>query len=362
MRTRIAIVYNKPCPSRYDATGETKAVVDVLQSVDAVYQALLELGYYAVRVPLSPPVERVRRDLNSLDVDLVFNLFEGFCGYPETEVLVPETLEEMWIACTGCHGSVLKLTIDKAKVKAMMKAAGIPTPDFQVLNPRIMHMFQLKYPCIVKPRGEHASHGVSERSVVNNFTSLEKQVKAVSETYGGSALVEEFIDGREFSITVLGNSSESVLPVSEIIYSLPPGIPRILTFAAKWEADSPYFHGTGVVCPAEITAGERECFSGLAQAAFRFLGCRGYARIDLRVDEAGQIKVIEINPNPDISPGSGAVRQAAAAGMTYNQFIEKIVKLALEDGYYEKRGSPYVSKRQTGPDGDTAAHTRIQTA
>ena len=92
MRTRVAIVYNEPLPSRYDTAGEEKAVLGVLQAVDAVHQALLELGYEVTRVPLVPPLEQARSKLSSLDVDLVFNLFEGFCGQPETEALVPETL------------------------------------------------------------------------------------------------------------------------------------------------------------------------------------------------------------------------------------------------------------------------------
>ena len=342
MRARVAIVYNEPYPSRYNIAGEEKAVLGVLHAVTAVHQVLLKLGYHVTRVSLVPPFELVRRKLRSLDVDLVFNLFEGFCGYPETEALVPETLLELGIPYTGCPRTALSLAVDKIKVKVVLKAAGIPTPDFQLLNPQTLHMFQLKYPCIVKPRAEDASHGLTEGSVVSNFASLGKQVRVISESYGGNALVEEFIDGREFNTTVLSSSQGTVLPVSEIAYSLPSEKPRILTFAAKWESDSLYFQGTKVVCPAEIGIYEQGHVAETALTAFRLLGCQGYARVDMRLDEEGLFHVIEVNPNPDISPDSGAVRQAEAAGMTYPQFIEKIVQLALEREYHDHQDTPDV--------------------
>lgn len=330
MPTRVAIVYNEPYPSRYDAVGEEKAVLGVLEAVTAVHRALLELDDSVVRVPLVPPLERAEKTLRDLDTDIVFNLFEGFCGYPETEAIVPEILSEMGIPCTGCPGSMLRLALDKAKVKVILKDALIPTPDFQLLNPETLPIFQLGYPCIVKPCCEDASHGLSPDSIVNDFAALERQVRFIDTTYRGGVLVEEFIDGREFNATVLGNSEGTVLPMSEIAYSLPPGMPRILTFAAKWEPDSPYFQGTSPICPADIGAREREGIIKTALAAFRILGGVGYARVDMRLDHEGQVNVIEVNPNPDISPGSGAVRQAKAAGMTYTQFIGKIVELALE--------------------------------
>ncbi len=330
MHARVAIVYNEPYQSRYDALGEEKAVLGVLEAVEAVHRALLELDCKVVRLSLTPPLERAEKSLRDLDTDLVFNLFEGFCGYPETEALVAQVISERGIPCTGCPDSALGLALDKAKMKMILKAAGIPTPDFQLLNPETLHMFQLGYPCIVKPRGEDASHGLSPESVVNDFTALDRQIRVVSNYYGRDALVEKFVDGREFNATVLGNSEYTVLPVSEIAYSLPSGMPRILDFAAKWEPDSLYFQGTKAICPANISAEEQKHITEMAVAAFRLLGGKGYARVDMRMDQEEQLNVIEVNPNPDISPGTGAARQAEAAGMTYTQFIGKIVELALE--------------------------------
>lgn len=360
MRKRVAIIYNEPRHSRYEAVGEGKAVLGVLEAVKAVHRALLELDFDVTLLPLVLPVERAERELRNLDKDLVFDLFEGFCDYPETEAVPPEILSQTGIPCTGCPPSALKLGSDKAKMKVLLKAAGLKTPDFQLLNPETLRMFRLGYPCIVKPRCEDASHGLSPESVVNDAASLERQTRLVSTRYSGGALVEKFIAGREFNATILGDSECSVLPVSEIVYSLPSGMPRILTFAAKWQPESPYFEGTKAVCPAEVETEERERITETAVAAFRILGGKGYARVDMRMDQAGQVNIIEVNPNPDISPGSGAVRQAETAGMTYTQFIEKIAQLTLHGKDNENRYPPYDSRRQTRHKGNTPQYTGIQ--
>jgi D-alanine-D-alanine ligase len=359
MCARIAVVYNEPNPSRYDRTHEQKAVVGVLEAVEAVRASILELGYEAVLLPLVPPFKTARRKLASLKVALVFNLFEGFCGEPETEALVPQALDELGVPYTGCPTPVLRLALDKAKVKVLLRAAGIPTADFQLLNPETLSTFRLDYPCIVKPRAEDASHGITADSVVTDFASLARQVNVVAESYGSGALVEKFIGGREFNATIMGNSECTLLPVSEIVYSLSPGVPRILSFEAKWEEDSIYFKGTKVVCPAEISPAERDYITGTALAAYILLGCGGYARVDMRMDEEGRLNVMEVNPNPDISPGTGAARQSLAAGMNYTRFVEKIIKLALEKKSYDRRHPPHGRRGQTGTDANSPEYARI---
>ena len=361
MRGRVAVVYNEPYPSRYDEIGEEKAALDVLDAVEAVHQALLQLDFDAVLVPLAPPMAQVESKLISLDTDLVFNLFDGFYDHPETEALVPEILSQAGIPFTGCPGSMLGLALDKAKVKTLLNAAGILTPDFQVLDPRTLHLFRLGYPCIIKPRCEDASLGISPESVVNDFAALERQSKLVSTCYGGDALVEEFIDGREFNATVLGDSTHSVLPISEIVYSLPPGMPRILTLAAKWEPSSLYFQATRAICPADLEAEEQKRIVETVRAAFELVGGRGYARVDMRMGDDGELNVLEVNPNPDISPGTGAARQAAAAGMSYNQLIEEFVRLALDEKNNENQCSPDDLQRQRQHHRNAAPYSGVQT-
>ncbi len=359
MRQRLAIVYNEPQASRYSSTNEEKAVLGVLESVNAVHKALLELGYEATLLPLLPPFTEARKKLEALKAAAVFNLFEGFCGEPETEVLVPETLTELGIPYTGCRADILKLALDKAGVKKILKEADIPTPDFQVISPETLDTFKLDFPCIVKPRAEDASHGISANSLVKDFDALERQVRAITESYHSGALVEHFLGGREFNATVMGNQEGVVLPVSEIVYSLAPEIPRILTFEAKWEPDSPYFKGTKVDCPAKVSEQERKYIADTAMSAFKLLVGRGYARMDMRMDEAGKLNIIEVNPNPDISPGTGAARQSGAAGMSYAEFIGQIINLALERDKNDSNNPPHVRQGQGGVAADNKKYARI---
>lgn len=329
MYNRVTILYNEPIVKRY-GLHEAIAVTDVLKAVHLVENALHGLGFTVFSIPLVPPVDDLRNRLQSLHTDVVFNLFEGFDECSETEALVPEILEELHIPYTGCPGKALRISLDKARAKALMKSVGIATPGYQVLSPDTISNFILSYPCIVKPRREDASHGLSTNSVVFDFSSLERQISLISGSYGGDALVEEFIGGREFNATVIGNKEYLVLPVSEIVYDLPKDMPRVLTFDAKWNENSPYFIGTNAVCPANLTTPENQSIIDIVLKVARLFDCHGYARVDMRLDSNDKINVIEINPNPDISPGSGAIRQIEAAGMTYSKFIKRIVTLAME--------------------------------
>jgi D-alanine-D-alanine ligase len=326
---RVALIYNEPIPDRYHDLGEAKAELGVMDEVRAVSDSLLELNYATVLVPLRPPLSQIKKILEALTIDVVFNLFEGFDGSPETESKVAAILSELKLPFTGCPAAALELGLDKERTKRLLEKAGIQTPRYQILNPENISTFTLEYPSIIKPVAEDASHGVSEESVVYDFAALEKQVKKVCTLFGGKALVEEFLDGREFNTTVMGNGRLRIPAISEIVFTLPPDKPRVLTFAAKWEENSLYFDNTRAVCPAQISAQEQAEIGRIAKAVFRLTGCRGYARVDFRQDKAGRLKVLEVNPNPDITPGSGAALQAATAGMTHSQFIEKLIRFAL---------------------------------
>ncbi|HEX7364998.1 MAG TPA: ATP-grasp domain-containing protein [Dehalococcoidia bacterium] len=329
MRPKIALIYNAPSPDLYGTEVEKKAALTILDSVDAVHQALIHSGYPVTRTPLTPPLESAKESLKDLETDLVFNLFEGFDGFPETEAAITNYLSELGLTYTGCDGTALSFALDKMNTKAHLAAMGAETPRYQLLGPQTLSWFHLNYPCIVKPYADDGSNGISEESVVHDADSLEKQVKIISQLFGKRALVEEYIEGREFNITVLGASPPKAMPVSEIVFNLPPNMPHILTFSAKWDPQSIYYKGTKAICPAEIDADLQERITQTALLAFRLLGSHGYARVDFRLGRKDRLAIIELNPNPDISPDAGAALQARALGLSYDQFIDQIVKLAL---------------------------------
>jgi D-alanine-D-alanine ligase len=194
----------------------------------------------------------------------------------------------------------------------------------------------LEFPCIVKPLGEHASYGITEKSVVNTPEELRKQVEYIWQTFQRLSLVEEFLTGREFRTLVLGNHQPKVLPAEEIIYSLPPDKPELLTYAAKWIRGDIYFSGTKEQCPAQVETHLKEQIEHLAIKAFNLLGCCNYAGIDIRLNRDGQVMVLDINPNTDISTGGGPRFPLEAEGMDYTTFIGEIIRLAKEVQYDRK--------------------------
>jgi D-alanine-D-alanine ligase len=330
MSADITIIYNEPFPKGFDFERDREAILGVMQCVNSVHIALLECGYIVDLLAINPPLERVKRQLSKIKTDLVFNLFEGFYDFPESEAAVAEMLELKGFRFTGCPSSALRVALDKANSKALMLQHGIRVPEYQVLSVGNIDEFELHFPAIVKPRNQDASHGIIPQSVVNNMAELRVQVSRILQQFENDALVEQYLSGREFNITVLGNADYTVLPPSEIVYRLPPDKPRLLTYEAKWITDSEYFEKTAVECPAKIAAGLRREIGEIAMSACRLFGCAGYARVDMRQDASGKLKVMEVNPNPDISPDTGAARQALAAGISYSQLIDSIVDYARE--------------------------------
>jgi D-alanine-D-alanine ligase len=330
MCAKVAIVYNQPESSRYADMGEGAAIAGVLEQVDAVEKALGELGYDCFRVPLSPPLNRVRDIINSVKADLIFNLFEGFDGQPDTEATIAEMLTETGLPFTGCPADALSLCIDKVRVKDILAANDIKTPRYMIVSGKPPPSFDLTFPCIVKTRAEHASHGMSDDSVVHNIRQLEIQTAKVSCLFGGEALVEEYEDGREINALAMGKSKVDVFPISEIIFTLPEGKPRILTYSSKWDPENNY---STRQCPAEVEEEVRIAVVDAVLSVFHSCIRSGYARVDFREDSQGNLKVIDVNPNPDISPEAGTACQAEVSGLSYNQFIERIISIALEESH-----------------------------
>ena len=360
---RIALVYNEPLPSRYHTLGEDIAVASVLESVTAVEGALQAKGHVVERLGLQPPVSSAIKSLESLEAELVFNLFEGFDGRPQTEWVVAGALSLRGRPFTGAGPLTLALCLNKAWAKELLAAHGIPTAPFQLLHPGNLAEFALGFPVIVKPLQEDGSHGLSAASVVHHLQALANQVRSVTDWYGSPALVETFLPGREFNAAVLGSRSPRLLPVSEMVYSKDMPYPRILTYQAKWHYQTLDFQASTATCPAPVSEAMRQEIGQKALAAHRALGAPPYARVDLRADSQGKLHVLEVNPNPDLSLETGIALQAIAAGMKYEELIQEIMDLALEEqpplppsfakgegkGKGASRAAPGVSLRHVGP-------------
>jgi len=324
----IAIVYNAYEP-RPTATGERLSEESVAEMAQQAHDAVRSLGIGATLVPLQRSLLNFLGRVKELNPEALINLCEGYFGRPQWESNVAGIFELLGLTFTGNASKTLAICQDKFKAKAVLRAAGLPTAPAQVMLTGDEPL-ELRFPIIVKPNNEDASLGIYPESVVRDGEALRRQVRRCLDNYKQPVLVEAFIDGREFNVSVMENGTATPLPVSEIDFSaMPKDMPRILGYEAKWFEDNPLYQKTPPVCPAPVDDDVRANLQGLAAAAFRTMGCRDYARVDFRMDAKGRPFILEVNPNPDISTNAGYARALKAAGIEYSAFWGTMVRNAL---------------------------------
>jgi D-alanine-D-alanine ligase len=310
------------------AHAEAEVANDIFITADAVQQGLASRGHV---------VERALIRKNMLDVLLpydprewlVFNLCETLEGEAYREAYVPAVLDVMGYTYTGSNTRTLYHALNKARTKQTLVAHGLPTAPFQVFHSPAEPL-RVPFPVFVKPVAEDASYGVNHRSVASNVTELREQVKFVIDDTEQPALVEEFLGGREFNVALWGNSPTQVLPLAEIDYSaIPDPFQQIISFATKWDQSDFTYHHTPVTCPAVVDESLAERIRHAAREAYRVMGCRDYARVDMRV-RGDEPFILEVNPNCGLAPAAGFSREANAAGYDYAAMAEQIVLFASE--------------------------------
>ena len=326
----ILILYSLPHPFLPDGSVDVFGPKSVMARLQAVKEALLSLGHSVkameMKEELSPMVGKILRS----GADLIFNLCEEFYGQSRLEMNIAALLELLNIPFTGSSALVLGLSQDKGKTKSILAHYGVPTPAYRVWSREEPgSASQLRFPLIVKPLWEDASLGIGNDALVSGPDALRRQVEKIHRIHHQPALVEEYIDGRELNVSILGNKDPELLPISEIDFStLPPGLPKICGYEAKWVEHSPEFDHTVPLCPASLPRGVEKKVREAALRSYQMMDCRDYARVDIRLGLDGIPYVLEINANPDISPDAGMPRSAKAAGYDYTGLIGRIAELA----------------------------------
>ncbi|MBI5587737.1 MAG: ATP-grasp domain-containing protein [Deltaproteobacteria bacterium] len=264
---------------------------------------------------------------------IVFNLCEEAFGKSSFEMHIAALLELYGLRFTGSGPLTLGLALNKGLTKDILYSSDLLTPEYAVMKePPTKLKRTLKFPLIVKPLKEDASIGIDSEAVVKTMKELKKRVEFIITKFNQPAIVEEYVDGREFNIAVLGNGKNiRALPPAEIDFvDFPEGKPKICCYEAKWVQESPFYKKTVPVCPANIPDAMKDELQAVALKAYHAMGCRDYARVDVRVGEDGNIKVLEVNPNPDISSDAGLARAARAVGLDYAKLVAEIVTIASE--------------------------------
>lgn len=259
---------------------------------------------------------------------IVFNNCEGLPGVPRSDVQVASFLEERGYLFTGSPAETLARSWDKPRLKRLLDRAGVPTPRWRVQTRAVADGWGV-FPAIVKACNEHCSVGIDTQSVVLDPGELQAGIARVLERLEQPALVEEFVGGRELHITVWGNDILEILPPAEMDFSAFDDVrDRLCTYDSKFVPGSTHYEGIVVRIPAPLSPGELEMVEKICLAAYRAMGCRDYARIDLRQGDDA-FHVLDVNPNPDLSQESSTVYGAEAIGLSYGGLLSRLCELAL---------------------------------
>jgi D-alanine-D-alanine ligase len=298
-----------------------------------VLQALRALGHDVKSQGVGTDLGVIRAAIEDFGPDVVFNLLEDFEDVPIFDQNVVAYLELLGVPYTGCNSRGLMLARDKALAKKLLAFHRIPVPEFHVfrMGRAVVRPKWLAFPLIVKSLTKEGSAGISKLSVVDSDQKLKERVALIHKRQHTDAIVERYVDGRELYVGIVGSRRLQVLPVWEMLFEkLPEESPRIATERVKWDPAYQKKHGIDTDAAKGIPDATVAQIQNLCRRVYRILELSGYARIDLRLDPAGKVYVLEANPNPQIAKGEDFADAAEHAGVTYTALIQRLVMLALE--------------------------------
>lgn len=318
----------------------------VLDEMKSVQRALKESEHETKIIPVALDIYKLIDELKNNPPDIIFNLCESVDGDPTQEMSIASLFEILKIPYTGSRALTLGLALNKSRVKEILQYYNIPTAaHYLCANANIFKedgydKVKNKFPLIVKPSREDASIGIENKSIVYDDEELKTRIEYILDVHKQPALVEEFIEGREINVSVVGNYKSgdddlTVFPISEIDFSaLPDDYPKIVSYNSKWMYKTVEFTGTKAVCPAKNMSPELEkIIQQTAKKVYRIIGASDYARVDFRVK--GNVPyVLELNPNPDIASDvdedTGFTRSGKAYGWSYETLIQNIINYASD--------------------------------
>ncbi|MBI5489472.1 MAG: ATP-grasp domain-containing protein [Deltaproteobacteria bacterium] len=353
----VAVVYNRVGKDDYEALRHVDpesldftpaypiAVATEQEEYDAVAGALAAEGFSVRLVNLRDRLASLHALLRRDPPQAVLNLVESFRGDGGLESAVAGIYDLYGIPYTGATPFGLALCRRKSLTKQLLLANGVPTPRYRgIRGPHLPRHHGLHYPVIVKPGQGDASAGVGRDSVVHDLDGFTRAVQRVFETHGSPILIEEFIEGRELHVAILGNDPPQVLPTLEYDFSdVPGGHPTIISYDVKWNPLKEVYHRVHEVCPAQLPRRLEQRLHEIALQAWRVTGCRDYARLDMRLTPAGRPYVLEVNPNPDLTEGVSFMLAAEKAGLGFPATLRRIVECALQ------RGTPPPAAPESAP-------------
>ena len=346
LKIKVAVVYNEPEPEMYIKTDneevkepEFKTYFEVdkttpMEEFDYIAKKLENVGFRTYTLNIKDSLDLMLSNFKKEKPDVIFNFVEIYKENSRLEMNLVGLYELLGIPYTGAPSMALANCQNKTLAKRLLKSGGIRIPQFFIVSAKsARYSHKLNYPLLVKPAFEDASVGIENESIVYNSKKLRERIEYVLEHFQQPALVEEFIQGRELNLAVMGDKRLRILPISEIDFTaMPDHLHNIVSYQAKWDPHHESYHKTIPICPAPLPKKIEKKAKEIALKAFKVMGCRDYARVDIRLAKDKKLYVLEVNPNPDITEGAGFMRSAEYSGMTYAQALKRIVKYALGRG------------------------------
>lgn len=334
----VVLIYNSLRAAAPDKPEDRGSTDDLRHMIRRMARVIRKLGHRVTVLPLADDLMRFQRRLSRLKPDIVFNQYDDVINGAIYEMRVAALVRLMGFPLTGSSALALGLCRHKYMAASLLQGARIPVPpDTRILETAVeVDRHRWHFPTIVHPAQEHAGVGLDRDSVTYNRTALRRKVAQLLRTYGQPVLAQRFLPGREFNIGIIGGRRMRVLPFAEVNYSeLPPEIPPIMSYAAKWLENTVEYNRTSVVCPAPVTPQLRKRITRVAIGAFRAIGGWGYGRVDIRLDEHGKPYVLEVNCNASLEEEVALARSARVAGIRYPKLLQLIMQFALERPPYD---------------------------
>lgn len=333
-RYRILIMVHEQLVPPEDIEGLSETEVDVFRTEYNVYSTLYNLGHDVRVIGILDRLSELRETVKEWKPHIVFNLLQEFSGITAYDQHVVAYLELIRQRYTGCNPRGLMLSRDKVLTKQLLAWHRIATPAFHLfpLGAKFIEpkKGKLQFPLFVKSATEDASIGISQASIVEDMDELRERVEFIHEKVESDALVEEYIDGRELYIGVMGNKRLTTLPIWEIDFgTLAEKQSGIATGKVKWDRAYQVRHGIKTGPAKGLSQAEIDKLARLAKRIFRALHMCGVARMDLRMREDGKVFLLEANANPDLTRGEDLAESAASVGINYDKLISRIVSLGM---------------------------------
>ncbi len=331
-KLRILVVLHQSLVPPVSLEGLSQQRIDEFRTEYEVITALGAMGHEVQALGVLDSLTELRSAITDWKPDVVFNLLEEFGGIVTYDQHVVAFLELMRQPYTGCNPRGLLLSRDKSLCKQLLSYHRIPTPLFAVLRRgvKLKPPRRLKFPLFVKSTTEDASLGIAQASVVDDLAHLQERVEFVHDQLGSDALVEEFIAGRELYVGVIGNGRLTRFPVWEMKFgSMPASTAAIATRKVKWDRRYQQKYGITTEAAADLPPQIVATLDRLSRRIYRTLGMSGYARMDFRVNAAGEVFVLEANANPNLESKEDFSQSALAAGVEYPDLLSRIMGLGM---------------------------------